>query len=118
MVGWHHRLNGHECEQTPGDGDGQGGLECYSPRGHKELDMTERLNWTGRVLSTSYGGGKGWPLVKGRSVYNSRKHRGMKPPDRAQDLRGAMGCAGHTRLCVRLRTQHFLGALACHVEDP
>ena len=31
MVGWHHRLNGHESEQTPGDGEGQGGLECCSP---------------------------------------------------------------------------------------
>ena len=44
MVGWHHRLNGHEFEQAPGIGDGQGGLVCCSPWGHKELDMTERLN--------------------------------------------------------------------------
>ena len=40
MVGWHHRLNGHEFEQALGDGDGQGGLVCYSSRGCKELDMT------------------------------------------------------------------------------
>ena len=46
MVGWHHRLNGHEFEQALGDGDGQGGLVCYSPWGHKELDTTEWLNWT------------------------------------------------------------------------
>ena len=47
MVGWHHWLNGHEFEQTPGVGDGQGGLACCSPWGHKELDTTERrLNWT------------------------------------------------------------------------
>ena len=44
MVGWPHRLNGHEFEQAPGVGDGQGGLEGYSPSGHKESDMTERLN--------------------------------------------------------------------------
>ena len=44
MVGWHHRLNGHEFEQTPGDGEGQGSLACCSPWGHKELDMTELLN--------------------------------------------------------------------------
>ena len=44
MVGWHHRLNGHEFEQAPGDGEGQGSLECYSPWGHKELDTTEWLN--------------------------------------------------------------------------
>ena len=44
MVGWHHRLNGHEFEQAPGVGDGQGSLECCSPRGRKESDTTERLN--------------------------------------------------------------------------
>ena len=41
MDGWHHQLNGHEFEQTPGDGDGQGSLVCCSSRGHKESDMTE-----------------------------------------------------------------------------
>ena len=45
-VGWHHRLNGHEFGWTPGVGDGQGSLVCWSPQGHKELDMTEWLNWT------------------------------------------------------------------------
>ena len=44
MVGWHHRLSGHEFEQVSGVGDGQGGLVCCSPRGHKELDTTEQLN--------------------------------------------------------------------------
>ena len=44
MVGWHHRLNGHEFEQALGDGEGQGSLVCYSPWGRKESDMTERLN--------------------------------------------------------------------------
>ena len=44
MIGWHHRLNGHEFEQTPGDGDGQGNLVGCSPWRHKELDTTERLN--------------------------------------------------------------------------
>ena len=44
MVGWHHRLNGHGFEQTPGDGEEQGSLVCCSPWGHKELDMTEWLN--------------------------------------------------------------------------
>ena len=44
MVGWHHRLNGHEFEQTPGDSEGQGSLACCSPWGHKELDTTEGLN--------------------------------------------------------------------------
>ena len=44
MVGWHHWLNGHESEQTPGDDEGRGSLEGSSPWGHKELDMTEQLN--------------------------------------------------------------------------
>ena len=44
IVGWHHQLNGHEFEQAPEVGDGQRSLACCSPRGHKELDMTERLN--------------------------------------------------------------------------
>ena len=44
MVGWHHRLDGHEFEQAPGDGEGQGSLACCSPWGHKQSDMTERLN--------------------------------------------------------------------------
>ena len=43
-VGLHHRLSGHEFEQTPGDGEGQGRLVCCSPRGHKELDKVGRLN--------------------------------------------------------------------------
>ena len=41
MVGQHHQLNEHEFEQAPGVGDGQGGLGCCSPRGHKDLDMTD-----------------------------------------------------------------------------
>ena len=44
LAGWHHRLNGHEFEQTEGVGDGQGSLACCSPWGRKELDTTEPLN--------------------------------------------------------------------------
>ena len=44
MAGWHHQLDGHEFEQALGVGDGQGSLKCCSPRGCKELDMTEQLN--------------------------------------------------------------------------
>ena len=44
MVRWHHRLNGHESEQAPSVGDGQGSLACGSLSGLKESDMTERLN--------------------------------------------------------------------------
>ena len=41
IVGLHHRLDVHECEQAPGVGDGQGSLVCYSPWGHKDLDVTQ-----------------------------------------------------------------------------
>ena len=44
MVEWLHRLNGHELEQTLGDGEGQGNLVCCSPWGSKESDMIEQLN--------------------------------------------------------------------------
>ena len=44
MVGWHHQLDRHEFEQTPGVGEGQGSLACHSPWACKELDTTERLN--------------------------------------------------------------------------
>ena len=54
MVGWHHRLDGHEPEQTPGVGDGQGGLACCRPRARKESDTAEQLNTnaTGTLLCT------------------------------------------------------------------
>ena len=63
MVGWHHQFNGHEFEQTPGDGEGQGNLVCCSPWGRKELDMTWPLNnnnkidfeWKRHLLCTSKG---------------------------------------------------------------
>ena len=44
MIGWHHQLNGHELEQTLGDGEGQGSLGYFSPWGHKESDTTSWLN--------------------------------------------------------------------------
>ena len=44
MVGWHHRLDGHEFEQSPRDGEGQGSLVRCSPWDHKESDTTEQLN--------------------------------------------------------------------------
>ena len=44
IIKWHHQLDGHEFEQAPGVGDGQGSLACCSTQGCKESDMTERLN--------------------------------------------------------------------------
>ena len=44
MGGWHHRLNGHESDQTPGDSEGHGSLLCCNPWPHKESDTTKQLN--------------------------------------------------------------------------
>ena len=54
MVGRHHWLNGHEFEETPEVGDGQGDLaSCCNLQGHKESDTTERLNWTDWIIHKS-----------------------------------------------------------------
>ena len=49
MVGWHHQLDGHGFGWNPGVGDGLGGLACCGSWGRKELDTTERLNWTDQL---------------------------------------------------------------------
>ena len=56
MVGWHHRLDGHEFEPAPGYGEGQGDLVCCSPWGCKESDMTEQLNNNNKLKTTNF-----WP---------------------------------------------------------
>ena len=61
MVGWQHRLDGHEFEQDLGVGDGQESLACCSLWGCRELDMTEWLNWTDQVFPTTM------PAVKASS---------------------------------------------------
>ena len=53
MVGWHHRLDGHEFEQAPGVGDGQGSLACCSPWGQKELETTEQTELNYDCVSIS-----------------------------------------------------------------
>ena len=58
MAGWHHQLDGHESEQAPGVGDGQGGLACCIPWGRKESDMTEQLS--GTELKVSGNGLPSW----------------------------------------------------------
>ena len=60
MVGCHHQLDGHEFEQAPGDGDGQGNLACYSPWGREESDTTERLHF--HFSLSCIGEGNGNPL--------------------------------------------------------
>ena len=51
MAEWHHQLNGHEFQQALGDGEGQESLECCSPWGRSELDMSERLNNNNNILN-------------------------------------------------------------------
>ena len=55
MVGWRHRLSGHEFELTLGDSETQGSLACCSPRGCKESDSAERQNKTGFYGSFGWG---------------------------------------------------------------
>ena len=66
MVEWHHQLNGHEFEQTPGDSEGQGSLVCCSPWGPKELDTTvteqQQTTKSGRVLSSQSPYILGWNI--------------------------------------------------------
>ena len=65
MAGWHHWLDGRESEWTPGVGDWQGGLVCCNSWGHKELDTTERLNWTELMLNVLF-----YSLIGGKLLYN------------------------------------------------
>ena len=71
MVGWHHRLDVHESEWTPETGDGQGGLTCCNSWGRKELDTTERLNWTEAIQP------KPSPSVYIHTVQFSSRHNGV-----------------------------------------
>ena len=64
MVGWHHRLDRHEFEKTPGVGEGQGRLVCCSPSDCRESDMTEGLNSNPySCLETSKDRGTWWVTV-------------------------------------------------------
>ena len=71
IVGWHHRHNGHESEQTPGDRRGEGSLACCSPRGCKELDTTEQRH--NILTECSLGAGHCWTLSFEVSVLTSNE---------------------------------------------
>jgi len=74
MLGWHHRLNRNEFEQIPGNGDGQGGLSCCSPWGHKESDTTERLNNTTIYILMIQ-------MLKNQLIIQSRKKKDLTNND-------------------------------------
>ena len=72
MVGWYHRLNGHEFGWTLGVGNGQGGLVCCSSWGRKQSDMTEQLNWTeGKQCAL-------WLVSKGSMADQAREVAGVR----------------------------------------
>ena len=74
MVGWHHWLNGHEFEQALGVDDGEGSLACCNPWGHKESDMTKRLNWT----EWDFWAGLREDLVCGSQIYRKTSEQGCE----------------------------------------
>ena len=82
MVGWHHWLNEHEFEQTPGDSKGQGSVACCSPWGHKELDRTYQLNNNNNLIA---------PIKNGR---RRRWHPTLVLlPGKSHGRRSLVGCS-------------------------
>ena len=67
MIGWYYRLNGHEFEQAPGDGKGQGSRACCSPWGHKESETTKQLNHNNKESKNRYQ----WKMSGECQVYKS-----------------------------------------------
>ena len=74
ILGWHHQLDGHEFEQAPGVGDGQGGLACYSAWGHSQTWLTDwtelkhkTTQWQPLILyvGLNYEKVRAWPLLGG-----------------------------------------------------
>ena len=84
LVRWHPPCDGHEFEQAPGVGDGQGRLACCSPWGRKESDMTERLNNTKRAIEKPEGEALGGinpaaPLISVESESRSGVSNSFQP---------------------------------------
>ena len=86
IIGWPHWLNGYEFEQTLWDGEGQGSLVCCSSWGHKELDMTEWLNWL-RVLLTQ----PSWPQESGWNWHHFSKEKDIAMVHSYPKRRGGKG---------------------------
>ena len=111
MVGWHHRLNGHEFEQTLGDGEGQGRLLCCSPWGCKESDTTEQLNNNNSWGITALSAGQ---IFGGRTVpcYEVPKARGIPaPPPPHCDINKRHGASSCWRTTTDVGTEALTGIL-------
>ena len=95
MVAWHHRLNGHEFEQTPGDGEGQGSPACCNPWGHKELDMTEHQQNKNMIFPLSLHRFKWGSLWRGQIHRLQSKLKDSGPPETVPswgwEVAGALG---------------------------
>ena len=102
MVGWHHWLNGFEFEQTPRVGDGQRGLACCSPWGHKDSDMTERLNWTEQEICNIFM----------RKLENTEKHK-----RRLEEIKRHFGlaCLSIIKLLVLAKLIYKLNAISVKI---
>ena len=84
MVGWHHGLNGHQFEQAPGDGEGQGSLACCSPWGHKdqtrlsykttEDKMTSEVNSTNHLETVNTNASESVPKKLQREGQGGQRH--------------------------------------------
>ena len=94
MVGWHHPLDGHECEQALGDGEGQGTLACCSPWGYKESDTTEQLNSNRYLFSHSSGGQKSELEVHQTVLPLEALGEGPSCPLQLEGPRAALGFLG------------------------
>ena len=104
MVGWHHQLNGHESEQAPGVGDGQGSLVCCSPWGHSQTRLSD---WTDR-LGCSPDVALPRPGIELMSPTLADKFSISKPPAFILNKSYKVGC--NWPLLTSPTSPHFLGS--------
>ena len=106
MVGWHHQLDGHGFEQARGDGDGQGGLVCYSPWGHNKSDMTEQVN---NKYTTTTESRPGHNITEGHKV--GKRLEGGKDSQAAGETQAPVGAEGQAGAVGRRAGRQLRGRL-------
>ena len=109
MAGWHHRLDGHESEWTPGVGDGQGGLACCDSWGRKELDTTERLNWTELNVVKSWYYSSWSSLFKYGHLATVKGHPKRLTESQLQEEQRHKPLAGAVKACPSASINHTYG---------
>ena len=115
MVGWHHRINGHDLEKALVVCDGQGGLACCIPWGRKESDVTERLNWTEAGFRKSRGtedqiANIHWIIEKAREFQKNIYFCFI-------DYAKAFDCVDHNKLWKTLKEVGILDHLTCLLQN-